>query len=72
MQCLKQEFTLFVSLKNQTACFLPCKLITLNSNSLVNLPREAAVNIVLDISGNFYGNVYDEVLPTWSLLILPD
>ena len=67
----KNLLSLFLQ-KTRQPVFFFCKLITVNSNSLVNLPREAAVKIVLDISKNSYDNVYNEVLPTWSLLILPD
>ena len=38
-----------------------CKLITFTSNRSINLPREAAVDIILDVSENSYGNVYSEV-----------
>ena len=54
------------------------KLITFNSDWSINSPREAAVDIVLDVSENSHGNVYSEVLSKvvayqyGGLLILPD
>ena len=38
------------------------KLITFNSNWSINSPGEAIVDIVLDVSENSHGNVYNEVL----------
>ena len=49
---------LFVSSKNQTAC----KLIIFNSNWWLNSPRETTVDIELDVSETYHGNVYSEVL----------
>ena len=49
---------LFVCLKHQTAC----QLNTFNSNWWLNSPREAAVDIVLDVSENSHANVYSDIL----------
>ena len=38
------------------------KLITFSSNWFINLPRETAVDIVLDISENCHSNICIEVL----------
>ena len=56
MQCVKQECTL-VSSKNETVCTL--FLQTDYFNCPINSPRETAVDIVLDVSGNSRGNVYN-------------
>ena len=61
LQCVKLEYTLFVSSKIRRPALFSCKLITFNSRS-INSPRETAVDIVLDVSENFQGNVYSEVL----------
>ena len=53
-----QEFTLFVSWKYQTSC----KMITFDSNWSINLPRETAMDIVLDVSESSHGNVFSEAL----------
>ena len=57
MQCVKQECTLVVSSKNETVCTL--FLQTDYFNWSINSPRETAVDIVLDISENYRGNVYN-------------
>ena len=58
LQCFKEEFILFVSSKNQTAC----KLITFDNNWCLNSPRETAVDIALDVSENSHSIAYSEVL----------
>ena len=55
---VSRENLLFVSLKHQTAC----QLNTFNSNWWLNSPREAAVDIVLDVSENSHANVYSDIL----------
>ena len=57
MQCVKQECTLVVSSKNKAVCTL--FLQTDNFNRSINSPRETAVDIVLDVSENSRGNVYN-------------
>ena len=60
LQCIKQEFTLFVSSKKSNSLyFFPANWL---QKLLENSPRETAVDIVLDISENSHGNVYSEVL----------
>ena len=61
LQCVKQEFTLFVSSKNQTACIFTCKQIAFNSNWSINSPRETAADTVLEVSENSHCNVDSEV-----------
>ena len=58
LQCVQEEFILFVSSKNQAAC----KLITFNNNWCLNSPWETTVDIALDVSENSHSNVYSEVL----------
>ena len=60
LQCIKQEFTIFLSLKNQTAVNFFQQ--TDYFNWWINSLRETALDIVLDVSENSHDNVYSEVL----------
>ena len=62
LQCVKQEFTVFVSSKNQTTCTFFLQLITFNSNWSINSPGETVADVVLEVSENSHSNVSSEVL----------
>ena len=57
----KDLLSLFLQ-KIRRSVLFSCKLITFNSNWLINSPRKTAMDIVLDVSENSLGNVYSEVL----------
>ena len=57
----KNLLSLFLQ-KNRRPVPFSCKLVTFNSNWLINSVGETVVDIVLDVLENSHDNVYSEVL----------